>query len=92
MYMLIFTCLNIRAVHTELVKDMSTPSFILALIRFTNTHGIPSHIYGDNARSFIAGCNLIEEVFASSEFNEHFQVYNIKHLRIPLYAAWVGST
>ena len=91
-YMLIFTCLNIRAVHIELVKDMSTHSFILALIRFTNINGIPSHIYSDNARSFIAGCNLIEEVFASSEFNEHFQVYNIKHIRIPLYAAWVGST
>ena len=92
MYMLIFTCLNIRAVHIELVKDMSTHSFILVLIRFKNIHGIPSHIYSDNARSFIAGCNLIEEVFASSEFNEHIQVYNIKHIRIPLYAAWVGST
>ena len=32
------------------------------------------------------------EVFALSEFNEHFQVYNIKHVRIPSYAAWVGST
>lgn len=92
MYMLIFTCLNIRAVRIELVKDMSTHSFVLALIRFTNIYGIPSHIYSDNARSFIAGCNLIEEVFASSAFNEHFQVYNIKHIRIPLYAAWVGST
>lgn len=55
MYMLIFTCLNIRAVHIELVKDMSTHSFVLALIRFTNIYGIPSHIYSDNARSFIAG-------------------------------------
>ena len=89
MYMLIFTCLDIRTIHIELVKDMSTHSFILALIRFTNIHGIPYHIYSDNARSFIAGCNLIEEVFASSEFNE---LYNIKHIRIPLYAAWVGST
>ena len=92
MYMLIYTCLNIRAVHIELVKDMNTHSFILTLIRFTNIHRIPSHIYSDNARSFIAGCNLIEEVFASSEFNEHFQVYNIKHIRIPLYATWIGST
>ena len=84
---LIFTCLNIRAVHKELVKDMTTHSFILTLIRFTNIYGIPSHIYSDNAKSFIAGCNLIEEIFASSEFNEHFQVYYIKHVRIPLYTA-----
>ena len=71
---------------------MSTPSFILALIRFTNIYGIPSHLYSNNVKSVIAGCNPIEEVFASSEFNEHFQVYNIKHVRIPLNAAWVGST
>ena len=92
MYLLIFTCFNIRAIHIELVKDMSTHSFILALIRFTNIYGIPFHIYSDNVKSFIAGCNLIEEVFVSSGFNGHFQVYNIKHVKIPLYAAWVGST
>ena len=92
MYLLIFTCLNIRALHVELVKDLSTHSFILVLIWFTNLYGIPSQIYSDNAKSFITGCNIIEEVFASSEFNEHFQVYSIKHVRIPLYAAWVGST
>ena len=91
-YLLIYICLNIRAVHVELVKDMNTQSFILALIRFTNIYGITSHIYSDNAKSFIAGCDLIEEVFAPSKFNEHFQVYNIKHIRIPSYAASVGST
>ena len=69
---IIFTCLNIRAVHVELVKDMSTHSFIHALVRFTNIYGMPFHIYSDNAKSFIAGCNLIEEIFASSEFSEHF--------------------
>ena len=92
MYILVFTCLNIRAIHIELVNDMSTHSFILALLRFTNTYGIPSHIYSDNAKSFIAGCNLIEEVFACSEFKEKFEIYNIKHIRIPVYSAWVGST
>ena len=36
MYLLISMYFNIRAVHVELVKDMSTHSFILAFIRFTN--------------------------------------------------------
>ena len=91
MYLLIFTCLNIRTVHVELLKYLRTHLFILGFIRLTNIYGIPSYIYSDNANSFIAGCNLIE-VFASSEFNEYFQVYNIEHIRIPLYAAWVCST
>ena len=92
MYLLIFTCLCIRAVHIELVPDMNTKSLVLAIIRFTNIYGIPSHIYSDNAKTFIAGCDLMKEVFKASEFSERFSKYNIKHIRIPAYSAWVGST
>ena len=92
MYLLIFTCLNIRAIHIELIDDMSTHSLILALIRFCNIFGTPSHIYSDNAKSFVAGVNFMHEVFLSSEFSEKFSKYNIKHIRIPVYSAWVGST
>ena len=52
MYFIIFTCLNIRAIHIELVLDMGTYSFLQALIRFTNKFGMPSRIYSDNAQSF----------------------------------------
>ena len=92
MYILIFTCLQIRAVHIELVPDMDTKSLVLAIIRFTNMYGIPSHIYSDNARSFIAGVDIMKEVFKASDFQEKFSKHNIKHIRIPAYSAWVGST
>ena len=78
MYLLIFMCLIVGAVHVELVKDMSTNSFILALIRFTDIYDISSHIYSGSAKSFIAGCKL-RGGCASSEFDEHFQVYSNKH-------------
>ena len=35
-YMLVFTCLNIRACHIELVPDMTADQFILAFIHFVN--------------------------------------------------------
>lgn len=92
MYLLIFTCLNVRAVHIELVPDMNTNTLVLAIIRFTNIYGIPTHIYSDNAKSFIAGCDVMKEIFMASEFSEHYSKYNIKHIRIPAYSAWVGST
>ena len=53
-YLLVFTCLSVRAIHIELLQDMSAKSFVLALIRFTNLFGIPECIYSDNARSFVA--------------------------------------
>ena len=92
MYLLIFTCLNVRAVHIELVPDMNTYTLVLAIIRFTDIYGIPTHIYSDNAKSFIAGCDVMKEIFLASKFCEHYSKYNIKHIRIPAYSAWVGST
>ena len=91
-YILIFTCLNVRACHIELVPEMSTDHFVLAMVRFCNEYGIPSHLYSDNARSFISGVNVMEKVFTSDEFQEKFGVYDIKHVRIPVYSPWVGAT
>ena len=92
MYLLIFTCLNVRAIHIELVPDMSTHSFVLAFLRFVNIYGIPTHVYSDNAKSFVAGCQVLERALVCDEFKEHFQCYNVQHIRIPLYSAWVGAT
>ena len=72
MYILVFTCLSIRAVHIELVEDMSSTAFVQALIRFTNVHGIPSHIYSDNARLFsnILRGDIIEQHVYSANFEK----------------------
>ena len=50
MYLLIFTYLDIQAVHIEIVPDMGTMSFVQALTHFMNTEGIPTN----NAKSFSA--------------------------------------
>ena len=92
MYMLIFTCLNVRSCHIELIPEMSTEHFVLALVRFCNEYGIPSHIYSDNAKSFISGVHVLEKVMSSSEFKDRFSTYNIKHVKIPLYSPWIGAT
>ena len=51
-YMLIFTCLNTRACHIDLLPDMSAEHFVLALIRFSNLYGISDSLYSDNAATF----------------------------------------
>ena len=85
-YILIFTSLSIRAIHLELLLDISTGQFIIAFVRSSNIYGITTHIYSNNAKSFIVGVNHIPTVFASNEFRETFEIYNAKHVTIPLYA------
>ena len=45
----IFTCMVTRAIHLELVSDMSTNAFLNCLRRFIASRGTPRHIVSDNA-------------------------------------------
>ena len=50
----LFTCISTRAVHLELVNDMSTSEFLMALRRLIALRGKPDSILSDNAAHFKA--------------------------------------
>ena len=52
MWVCLFTCLTIRAVHLELVKGLSAQLFLDCLRRFIARRGKPSLIISDNAPQF----------------------------------------
>ena len=90
-YVLIFTCMNTRAVHLELLDSMNTNSFILAFIRFSNRYGVPKVVYSDNAKTFISASQILNEIITSEEFENEFRTLNISFRNIPTYSPWVGS-
>ena len=47
-----FTCLGTCAVHNELVGNLSTDTFILALRRFISRRGHPKNIFSFNETNF----------------------------------------
>ena len=51
-YVCLFTCAVTRAVHLELVPDLSARSFLLAFRRFAARRGPVSVMYSDNAQTF----------------------------------------
>lgn len=51
-YIALFTCAVTRAVHLELVSDLTTDTFLLAFKRVIARRGICSVIYSDNAKTF----------------------------------------
>ena len=53
-YICLFTCAATRAVHLELVCDMKTERFLLALRRMIVRRGVCSIIRSDNAKTFKA--------------------------------------
>ena len=53
MHIAVFSCAKTRAIHMEIVPDLSFESFELAFTRFTSRRGgIPNTMYSDNAKTF----------------------------------------
>ncbi|XP_033254138.1 uncharacterized protein LOC117193495 [Drosophila miranda] len=48
----IFVCLSTKAIHIELVSDLTTPAFIAAFKRFWSRRGPISDLYSDNGTTF----------------------------------------
>lgn len=52
-YIALFVCFTTKAVHVELVSDLSTEAFLAALRRFASRRGKPTQIYSDNGTNFV---------------------------------------
>ncbi|XP_063411612.1 uncharacterized protein LOC134694529 [Mytilus trossulus] len=48
----LYTCLVVRAIHMELMQDMSAEEFLLGFRRFIARWGNPKHIISDNGSQF----------------------------------------
>jgi len=66
-YIALFTCLETRAVHLELVSDLTTVSFLAALNRFTARRGICTQMLSDNGTNFVEAARELKEVYESLE-------------------------
>ena len=51
-WMVLYTCYVTRAVHLDLVQDMTAETFLRSLRRFTARRGTPTRIVSDNAKTF----------------------------------------
>lgn len=67
-YVIVFVCMAVKAIHFELVSNLTSENFIAALHRFSSRRGIPSDIFSDNGTSFV-GANH-ELAALNSLFND----------------------
>lgn len=60
-YGLLFTCFSCRAIHIEMLNDMSTDSLINGLRSFLDIHGAVHQIKSDQGTDFIGAKNEFKE-------------------------------
>lgn len=92
-YVCLFICFASRAVHLELVTDLSSDAYLSALKRFISRRGKPSEIHSDNGRNFVGVKNEFTQFLksCSDEIKEYAMSQNIKFKMIPSYASHFGG-
>ena len=61
-YICVFVCLSTKAVHLELVSDLTTDAFMGTLRRFIAHQGKPSLIWSDNGTNFVGASRELREL------------------------------
>ena len=91
----LFTCLAVRAIHLELVEDMSAREFIMCLRRFMARRGVPCQVISDNARQFKVAKTTLNKawsnVVTSTEVNDYAVRQGIQWKFIVELAPWMGG-
>lgn len=70
-FVAVFICFATRAVHLELVSDLSTAAFIAALRRFVSRRGVISEISSDNGTNFKGASNELQQLYDLLETSKH---------------------
>ena len=62
-YICLFVCMATKAIHLELVSNLSTDAFIAALDRFVSRRGLCEEICSDNGTNFVGANNYLSELY-----------------------------
>ncbi|XP_008418940.1 uncharacterized protein LOC103471603 [Poecilia reticulata] len=92
-YVALFTCAVTRAVHLELVSDLSTKNFLLALKRIISRRGLCKVIYSDNAMTFKRAKQDLKKLWESIKDPQLQNVFSEKGITwrfIAERASWWG--
>ena len=91
-YICLFTCASTRAVHLEVVPDMTEESFLLGFRRFTCKKSLPHVMMSDNATSFISASQEIKQLCESQKIKETLSTHGVEwrfiHSRAPWFGGW----
>ncbi|XP_008182300.2 uncharacterized protein LOC103309207 [Acyrthosiphon pisum] len=66
-YLALFVCMSVKAVHLEIVSNLSTDAFLAALDRFVARRGIASNLYSDCGTNYVGAARQLKAVFRDAQ-------------------------
>lgn len=74
-YICVFVCFITKAVHLELVGELSTHAFLNCLKRFISRRGFCRNIYSDNGTNFVGANNELKSVLIALQKNPELREF-----------------
>ncbi|XP_022816835.1 uncharacterized protein LOC111349816 [Spodoptera litura] len=96
-YIAIFVCMSTKAIHLELVGDLTSDAFIGAFRRFVARRGRCAHIWSDQGRNFVGANKLLAGDWAEAKLQfegpvaEKLALDGTKWHFIPAYSPHMGG-
>ena len=84
-------CATSRAVHLEVVEDLTTSKFILCLRGLAATKGMPKLILSDNYQTFIAGETFLLDLQQDPSVREYLNSKSIRWKHQTPRSPWMGG-
>ena len=87
----LYTCCTTRAIHLDIVPDMSTQTFINSLKRFCARRGLPRQFISDNGKTFKAAAKVMEGIVSQRDVQQYLSQVRVKWLFNLERAPWWGG-
>ena len=87
----LFTCMVSRAIHLEIVPDLSTKTFLEALQNTTWKKGAPKVLLSDNATCFVGANKALKEISNQNATITGLATKGIEWHFTPARAPWFGA-
>jgi hypothetical protein len=72
-YICVFVCMVTKAVHLEVVTDLTTDAFIAALIRFVSRRGLCVQLFSDCGTNYVGADNTLQRTIKETLFSTDSQ-------------------
>ena len=90
-YILLFACSLTRAIHLEVVTNLTTDGLIMCLKRLIARRGRPVKIYSDNGKSFVAAAKWLRKIMNEEKVQDYLAHQCIKWQFNLSRAPWWGG-
>ena len=90
-YIFLFTFAVTRAVHVEIVTDLSTECFLNAFRRFASRKSLPQRMISDNASTYLSAADELRALFNSQALHDSLSKRGVEWKFIPKRAPWFGG-